>query len=460
MSLTAPLQSMLAQYADAASARFHMPGHKGRACGSPADAALPIDITELSFSDDLHDPQCVLAEAERSIARAFGAYRSFILVNGSTAGVLAALLAFGDGARVLMARDCHRSFVSGLALSGAQCVPLSSRWTNGEHAPACANDVAEALASERFDAVALTYPDYYGRCFDIARVADAVRRSNALLLIDCAHGAHNAFSHCFTSPAQYADIWVTSLHKTLPALSQCAVLNVSHTAARLCGGIQAALRMVQTSSPSYVLMASCEHAVNCASALDWNAHLERIRSVIRRINAIDGIFVPDFSDTPSVCERDPLRLCVRLEECDGFSAMRLLEQRNVYVEMADANTLVLITSPLDPDEWYDMLLRALAELPRGAHAAPIPPPPARRSSSLNFRSAMLSRSASVPLEDAVGRTAAQPVGAYPPGNAVVLPSEVFMREDIEYLLRLRELGCALFGVDDGKVACVEARIDI
>ena len=461
MKHTNKLTSILAAYANSKAARFHMPGHKGMLPKNSSVASVSgMDITELSFSDNLHDPHGVIVQVEANCADTFGCYRSFLLVNGSTAGMLAMLLALGRGKRILMGRDCHKSAIAGAALSGATVTPLYPEYADGRFGVVSPVNIRQAFAKNSYDAIVLTYPNYYGMCFDIEQVADIVHSHGALLLIDSAHGAHNCFSHSFTAPTNLADIYVTSLHKTLPAMTQCAVLNVSERAKHLCKRIQASLRLVQTSSPSYILMSSIGESITIGASYDWHAHKNRLRAYRERINAIEGVCIPDYSAQNSVYETDELRLCISLLDTDGYSAMRHLEENDIYIEMADLNTLVLITSPCDPDEWYERLIQALKTLPATKAPAYLPNVPDTQTYPLDFGTAMLGEYERMPLENALGRTAAQPIGVYPPGNAVILPSETITGEAIVYLSKTRNLGGSVFGIDDGEVYCTKPIIDI
>ena len=210
--------------------QFHMPGHlRGRGfesfCVDPR-----IDVTELAETDDLHSPEGVIKKSLDNAARVFGAKRAYYLVNGSTAGVLAMILGFvGDGEKIIADRFCHKSFVSALALSGAvpswiypKILQNGTMW--GGIDP---GDIEKAIKeTPDAKAVYITAPNYFGLMGDVERIAQIVHENNMYLLVDGAHGAHYGMSeHLPPSLISMGDDAVCmSLHKTLPSLTQTAIL--------------------------------------------------------------------------------------------------------------------------------------------------------------------------------------------------------------------------------------------
>ena len=458
------LQETLGTYARENPARFHMPGHKGRGLsGFWRDELQLWDVTELSNTDNLHAPQGAIAGAQNSMAQAYGAKSSFFVVNGGTNAVQAMILALEEEDKLLLARDCHRSAVSGAALRGIETSYISPRYdeTRGLLGMVTPEDLDLALTQTSATAVLITTPNAYGLCADVAGLAEAAHRHGALLMIDGAHGAHYPFSETLPhSLGGHADLFVHSQHKTMDALTQAASLHLGEcriSPERL----RRALAMTETTSPSYLLMASLDWSVYMARRRDWTGQVSRCIRLEEQIEAIEGFWVFHDPIGIGVFERDRTRIVVDVTQrgYTGYEAQASLEENNIYLEMADARRLVLITTPNDEPGWYEQLLKALADLPKRT-----PRKNTNRGEEIRFaaneqkmriREATFAKTQAITLQKAESRVAAEPIGIYPPGIALVMPGEVIDRRAIEYLSLQEKEGGALFGVYDGSVFVVE-----
>ncbi len=433
-----------------------MPGHKGRGMGE-FSAAAAWDVTELSFSDDLYAPEGAIALTEAAYARVYQARQAFLSVNGSSACVCAMLLALGEHRRVLLARDCHRSAVNGVALAGHEAAFVYPR-PDGLVAAA---DISAALDARPADAVMIVSPDYYGRCAHVSAIAEVCHSRGALLLVDCAHGAHFPFSKELPDlPAEYADMWCVSCHKTLAAFTQSAVLFSGVCCPLSDMQIRNALRMMQSSSPSYLLMAGLDWALHSVSG--WDGHIKRITAFKSAAASINGISVYAQEGDGVFCA-DPARVVLDVSGrgISGRAAYDVLEAHGVVAEMADERRVVFITSPEDPDEWYDRALYALTALPYGTHIPPasLPLPP-QGEACMSIRAAVFSTWKPVPLPDCTGRICAAPCGAYPPGTAALMPGERITQAAAAYLAAKADSGIPLFGMVDGSIPCTDGKNDI
>lgn len=459
------LPEMLGAYARSDVARFHMPGHKGRGMGGFwQDALMLWDVTELSCTDNLHRPIDGILYAQRRMAEAYGAKQSWFVVNGATAAVQAMILSLSPRDKLLLSRDAHRSAVAGVALSGIETyyiTPAADAET-GLWGMVTPEALENALTETGATAVLLTSPNYYGFCADIPALADVAHRRGALLLVDAAHGAHFPFSDVLpTGLGGFADMWAHSQHKTMNALTQAASLHLGECRIPP-ETVQRVLGMIETSSPSYLLMASLDWSVYMGRRQDWSAQVRRIDALRKQIRRINGLgLLPDRIGA-GVYERDRTRLVIDVTArgLTGYRAQSSLEIAGIYIEMADAERLVLITTPEDPSAWYEKLLEALEQLPygsaRGAErlafdAAVYGIPPERR---ISVRAAAFADMEQVRLADAIDRTAGEAIGVYPPGIALTMPGERITKAAVEYLLRQAQGGAALFGVYDGCVAVV------
>lgn len=250
---------------------FYTPGHKRGVGISPrltnllGKAVFRADLTELSELDNLFAPQGVIQQAQQLAAEAFGAAQTFFLVNGSTCGIEAAILATcGMGDKIILPRNVHSSAIAGLILSGA--TPI---FVNPEYDPIL--DIAHSITPASVQAalkqhpdakaVMIVYPTYYGVCGDVEAIARITHQYNIPLLVDEAHGAHFAFHPQLPIPALAAgaDLSVQSIHKTLGAMTQASMLHVQGDRINI-NRVTKALQLVQSTSPSYILLASLDAA--------------------------------------------------------------------------------------------------------------------------------------------------------------------------------------------------------
>ncbi|MBD2604242.1 aminotransferase class I/II-fold pyridoxal phosphate-dependent enzyme [Scytonema hofmannii FACHB-248] len=252
-------------------AAFYTPGHKGGQGISPrlvdlfGEAVFRADLTELSELDNLFAPQGVIQQAQQLAAEAFGAAQTWFLVNGSTCGIEAAILATcGMGDKIILPRNVHSSAIAGLILSGA--MPI---FVNPEYDPIL--DIAHSITPASVEAaleqhpdakaVMIVYPTYYGVCADVEAIARITHQYNIPLLVDEAHGAHFAFHPQLpiAALAAGADLSVQSIHKTLGAMTQASMLHVQGDRINI-NRVTKALQLVQSTSPSYILLASLDAA--------------------------------------------------------------------------------------------------------------------------------------------------------------------------------------------------------
>ena len=457
------LQESLGAYERENPARFHMPGHKGRGlAGFWRDELQLWDVTELSNTDNLHAPNGAIAAAQASMAQAYGAKASFFVVNGGTNALQAMILALDETDKLLLARDCHRSAVNGAALRGIQTEYISPRYdeARGLLGMVTPDDLDRALQETGATAALITTPNMYGFCADVEGLAKAAHKNGALLLIDSAHGAHFPFSDALPRALSgYADLYVHSQHKTMDALTQAASLHLGEcriTPEQL----RRALAMTETTSPSYLLMASLDWSVYMAQRRDWTGQVARCFALEQKIAALEGFLVFREPVGIGVYERDQTRVVIDVtgRGYTGYEAQAILEEKHIYLEMADARRLVLITSPNDESIWFEQLLEALSSMPKRAlRSAKTNGEEIRFSSNvqrMGIREATFARTETISLQEAEGCVAAEPIGLYPPGIALVMPGEVIDRRAIDYLAAQEREGGTLFGVRDGKVFVV------
>ncbi len=439
----APLYEALQALAARDTARFHMPGHKGKPIFDAFARVFPLDFTETYGTGNLYEGTGPIRAAETRAAALYRAADCHFLTGGSTQGVHAMLYAAcGAGSAVALDRSAHKSTLSACALFdlAPHFVYPESAEPFGFRAHLAPDEVDDLLrAHPEIRALLIVSPNYYGVRQDVPALAAVCRRHGRLLLVDAAHGAHFPALGLPSPIEEGADAAVLSAHKTLPALGQGAYLLFADTmdGARLREGAA----MVGTSSPSYPILASLDLARVWLEGVGGEAYrataLEgaRLRDAIAAHTPFSAVTPQDFPDL------DPCRLtvCTAATALTGHAlADALFARHGVACEMADDRNAVFILSGADSALDLMRLLRALVREGKRTHRtdapAPVPPlPPAARA--LSVRQAWFSPRENVPLTHAAGRVCACAVTPYPPGIPLLWPGEKITDAHIEFLLQ-------------------------
>lgn len=469
----APLFEAVDAYRKRRPGYFCIPGHRYERGISElwrreaGDAVFSYDLTEASGLDDLHAPEGAIGEAQTLLAELYGARRSYFLVNGSTCGNEAMLLAaLGPGDQVLVPRNAHKSVLMGLVLSGAEPVWMLPEYLEGYGlwGGVSPRTVEQALAGHPgCRAVCMVSPTYQGLCSDLEAISDICHARGALLLTDEAHGGHLYFSRKFPGGAltRGADLCVQSFHKVTGALTQSAVLHIGsdRIAPR---DVEAALKLVQSTSPSYLLMVSLDLARR-ELALHGREQMEKLYALSQnaraRLNTVPGISCPgcELAGNAGIAGLDPSRLTIHVGGLgmDGETfRRRLFDRHNIDLELAERNTVLAILTAANTEEDVEKLLGAVehtAKMQAAAHGegngvdtgrfplypsakngAALPECPAIFSSlppaPLSPRKAWFSAKKSVPWKQAAGRIAGEALIPYPPGIPLVYPGELLTQE--------------------------------
>ena len=401
---------------------FHMPGNKlGK-----------WDITELAYSDNLASPHGCIARAEQDIAQILGAHKSFILTDGSTSGVLSMLYAAKalGVQRIAVGENSHKSVWNGCKLLGI--TPLVYEQGRAGNIPKQATmsamkaDFAELL--EAADALFITSPDYYGNVADLKALRKYCDEKGKLLLIDGAHGGHLHFDKELYAGA-YADMWVDGVHKSLPSLTQGAVL--SARSERCAKALLEGVLVFRTTSPSYPIMASVEYAVKYPR----NEWLEK--SVKEYVSSCERIYKAE----------DWTKLCAVFGE-NAFLAEKALMQKGIYPEFCDGNVVMFYLSPLTKKKDFERLKKELAKLFQIY--------PYRAVKELDGAPAPLvleenAQTEWVELAIAEGKICANDCGLFPPCTPLIRRGEKVQGEQIKLL----QQAANTYGLVDNKILLIK-----
>ena len=408
---------------------FHMPGHKRNAEMFPA---LPLkrDITEITGADNLHNPRGIIKNSMEKAAALWGAKRSYYLVNGSSCGILAGICTLTKRKdKVLVPRNCHRSVFHALELNSLEPVFVMPEYNAeiGVYGSLKPETVEKALdKNPDIKLVIVLNPSYEGVISDVESITKLCHERGIPVLADEAHGAHLDLSPHFTggAVAAGADIVVQSLHKTLPALTQTAILHVNGGYADICR-LEHKLRVFESSSPSYLLMQSAENAVEAAGDVRifdrWAGLIEKFEDDIKGLKTIK-LALRKKSDSVFGFDRSKLVLT----GVNGYALFDFLRTRSIEAEFATENYLLAMTGAGDTEEGFAKLAAALSEADRTLppHTVSAFPPFALPRPACSIDRALDAESEAVPVLKACGRTAAEYLWEYPPGIPVIIPGEV------------------------------------
>lgn len=475
----APLFEALCSHAAESPACLHVPGHRqGRALPGEllslgGHSLFNLDLTEIPGLDDLHNPLGPIARAQELAAGIYGADRSFFLVNGTTTGLQALILAAVGQKKVIVPRNAHRSVLSGLIISGADPVYVMPEIIPGFGVDCGVSSlgISRVIAENPATAAVLAvHPNYYGVTGDLAGQVRVVHKADMPVMVDEAHGAHLRFHAGLPGDAMAAgaDASVQSTHKLGGSLTQSSILHLQGRRMDA-GAIAAALRLLQTTSPSYILMASLDLARRQLALQGeklLGRALELAQGLRERLSRIRGLRILAEEHLPgSSFSLDPTRLVISVQGLGltGYQVYGLLAERgNVFIEMADAVNIVAIVSIGTTREDCDALAQVLEDIAvRDRLPAGVPPlrPPVGYRKRMKPRDAWFSPARRVPLAEARGRICAEAVAVYPPGIPAVAPGEEITPEVHEYLTAVGKLGLPCQGPSDPTLKTIKVVIE-
>ena len=437
-------------------------------------AVFGWDLPELPGLDNLACPTDIIQTAQELAAAAFGAQQTWFLVNGSTAGVIAAILATcGEGEKIILPRNIHSSAIAGIIHAGAMPIFINPEYDSLLDIAHSITPAAVKFALEQHPdskAVMLVYPTYYGACGDLAAIANIVHSYGIPLLVDEAHGAHFGF-HPDLPPsalAAGADLAVQSTHKLLGSLTQSAMLHLNSDLIDR-HRISQSLRLIQSTSPSYLLLASLDLARQqmALSGLELMTKTIKLAQIARdRISQIPGLSVVELPiPQAGFSYLDLTRITVTVTGLNltGFAADQILsEELNVTAELPSLKHLTFIISLGNTPDDIDQLVNGFTKLAQYHDRKkplnlPIVNPPNGILTEMVItpRKAARSPSIRVSIDHAIGKISAESICPYPPGIPVLIAGEIITTEAIDYLQQILNLGGEIVGASDESLESIE-----
>jgi arginine decarboxylase len=468
-----PLFSALQATQQKNAAFFCTPGHKlGRNIPQPMNELVGPKSFQADFPDlpgfNLYEPNGILATAQSLAAQSFGAEQTWFLINGSTVGIIAAILTTcGPGDKIILPRNIHTSAIAGLILSGAHPIFIPPEYDSDWDLAHCITPQAVATALEQYPetkAILMVSPTYHGACGDIAAIATLTHHHGIPLLVDEAHGAHFGFHPDLPKPALEggADLVVQSTHKLLSALTQASMLHLQGSRIEPTR-ISKALQMLQSSSPSNLLLASLDAArqqmvVEGSYLLSQTLKLaHRARVQIQQLPGL-SVLQPAQAISAGFCTLDPTRVTVDVSALglDGYTADDILTQRfGVIAELPTLRHLTFIVSIGNTQEDISQLIDAFEQLARMKTVPGSVQPlinqidlPCLEVPERSPREAFFAPQDSVPIHESVGRISAETICPYPPGIPIILPGEKITEAAIAQLKQIQSAGGLITGCDD------------
>ncbi len=497
------IREFLLQHAAARPVSFHMPGHKGsriyreNGYGDFLDMVMDCDITEIPGADNLFQTESIIAQTMEKYRKLYEAKKSYLLVNGSSGGLIAAILATagtasttatsgnagtagtaassgtagttattrtaGRGGKLIMARNCHKSVFNALTLGDITPVYAYPETLGGFGVLGGigAGEIARLLdENPDAEAVILPSPNYYGICSDIAKIAAEVHKRGKILIVDQAHGAHLKFFSKygiagFPKPAeeQGADIVINSVHKTLASWTQSALLNVCSDRVNL-NVLEDKLQAIESSSPSYPMMASLD--ISADLLLEKGEKLigewaENLDFFYERVKKIPGLTI---MEAPGL-DRTKLNIDMSAYDIDGNELEELLMERGIFIELVTGNIIMCMSGIGNTRSHYEKLAEALSEIAaeRKLSAARKMRQPDALTGTL-IMAEMPKERTFLPIDEAAGRVCASSIIPYPPGVPIACPGEILTREVLDYVKARRLAGEKVIGITAGGMVCV------
>lgn len=430
--MTTPIYDFVKNYASGSPARLHMPGHKG----TPFLGCEPLDITEIDGADNLYDPGGIILESQSNAAKLFGSAATLYSTGGSSQSVramlyLAALRRGQSRPLILAGRNAHKSFLTAAALLDFDIIWL---YPENRDYSLCQCDISPAQLERALRehpnaaAVYLTSPDYLGNLTNIPELSQVCHRHNSPILVDNAHGSYLRFLTPSCHPIdQGADLCCDSAHKSLPVLTGGGYLHISEGAPalfreRACQ----AMSIFGSTSPSYLILES----LDLCNRYLADGYPEKLANTVQELSALKlQLSRSGWRFTGS----EPLKLTIftRPSGYTGPELSALLASRNLHIEYADPDYLVLMPTPETPPEALGLLGSALSELPQRPELPALLPAFRPPRHALTVRQALFAPKATVPVAEAVGEVLASLAVSCPPAVAPAVPGEVLTQDIVD-----------------------------
>lgn len=452
------LEEKLENYFNENYLPMHMPGHKRNIKLLGEKLPYKIDITEIEGFDDLHHPEGIIKEIEEKAKKIYKSKKSFILVNGSTCGILAGIRSvvnYGD--KVLVARNSHKSVYNAIelnCLNPIYVLPKIDKYGINKNVEA--NDIEKILEKNKdIKLVIITSPTYEGVLSDIKAIVNIAHKYKVPVLVDEAHGAHLKFmeNSNFEALNCGADIVIQSLHKTLPALTGTAILHIKGDLVKE-EDVRRELSIFETSSPSYILISSIDECLDLIERngkklfLDYQENLKYFYNeakTLKKFKVLGNELLNNNNKKnieeieKSLYDFGKIVVITKNTNITGKELSDILRKDyKIEVEMASTYYIIAMTSICDNKESFERLLNALKEIDlklkktiednSASYEIQLPKKEMTINEALNSKKFMLEN-----YKNLEGKISKEYIFAYPPGIPIITPGEVFDKNIINII---------------------------
>lgn len=465
------LQEKLEKYSQSNIYPFHMPGHKRRLDSYINYKYDPykIDITEIEGFDNLHNAKGILREAQNKAAELYGSKKAYYLINGSTCGILAAVSAVTNKRdKIIVARNSHKAVYNAIYLNELTAEYVYPKVTEfGIQGQITADQIKNKIEKNPdAKAVVITSPTYDGVISDVESIAREVHEAGMILVVDSAHGAHFGFGYGTPENVvkQGADVVIESVHKTLPAFTQTAIMHLCSDRVKA-SELERYLGIYETSSPSYVLMAgieSCIDIINTNKAelfSNLKSNLDEFYDKVKNLKNLKVISKEDFKMHEAYdFDRSKIIILTNKISISGQDLWDILLKRyQIQIEMAAGNYAVALSSIMDTKEGFDRLAEALIELDSEMTASSSNIQKAKKITAdiysekekkMEIYEMDCYEKVALPLTEAVGQISGAYINLYPPGIPLIVPGEVISQKLVQNLQQIMALDLDLQGLTE------------
>ncbi|WP_036977575.1 aminotransferase class I/II-fold pyridoxal phosphate-dependent enzyme [Pseudobutyrivibrio sp. MD2005] len=451
------LHETLKEYSKSEMYSFHMPGHKRM-----LDGCYKIDMTEVEGVDDLHDPDGVIADEQNRLAKLYKVNKAFMLVGGSTVGNLSAIYGtLNENDLILIGRNSHKSVYNGATLRHLRVGYIYSKVDeNGIYEASSLKDIKDAVEreGEMPKAVLITSPTYEGYFCEIEKISEYCHKNKIILIVDEAHGAHLGFNQWFPNQtSRYADITITSLHKTLPCLTQTAAMLVSSDKVNITR-IREALDIFETSSPSYVLMNSISECLDILENSEdlFRKYVDNLKKFYSFSGQLRNLRV--LNESYQKKDMGKLVISTKHTSITGIELARILREKyKIETELSSFSYVLAMTSIMDTKEGFNRLKIALEEIDKSLQKGEIKVPVAKTinpSKKMELWQAKTEPFKEIDLSEAEGKISTTMICLYPPGAPIVVPGEEVTNQAIDVINDALEKGIHVTGLNNGRICVV------
>ena len=466
------LFNTLYEYTNKNRIAFHMPGHKlGNLCSF--SNIHKMDITEIDGFDNLHNPKNIIKNSQIRASKLFNSDETYFIVNGSTTGNISAILSIcKDGDKIAIARNSHKSVFSGIILSGADSYYIKPKIIDeinmlGQITPKSIENILKK--NNNIKAVFITSPTYEGFTANIKKISTITHKYNALLIVDEAHGAHFNFNDYFPESAINcgADIVIQSIHKTLPSLTQTALLHIKYNNINneYIEKIKSSLSILQTSSPSYILMASID---NCCEFLEKKSgkyfekyikNLEKYRKKFKKFKNLKLIDNKKYNKKFGIYDFDKSKFIFFINS----SIMTtkdinniLINKYNIQIEYFNENHIIIMTSIANTNIEFKKLHEALYEIDniidfKGYKNSSTNNLNLDTIKLISIRKAYFSEKKEIKINKSLNNICGDFIIPYPPGIPILCPGEKITYKSLNYINKLLKNNINIIGITNNKI---------